>query len=95
MPCDTQVCCGAQIFSHLDEFVPDGVTNDTNRVVNAELLHDAAAMAGGGLEADAQLPGDLFGRQPFGDQAEHDCFAGGQAVQRLCCGCWVGNRSPY
>ena len=55
-------------FSGLDYAPSNRVTDEAGGLVDAQLLHDPRAVSLGGLDADVQQSGDLFGALPFGDQ---------------------------
>src|SRR5215831_14148274 len=57
--------------SVFDQAATYRVAHQADRVVDPELGHQARAMGLGRLGADAKGRGDLFGGEPFGDQAEH------------------------
>jgi len=56
------------------------VTGEAGDVVNAKFVHHLLAMFLNGLDADAQLGGDLLVRAAFGDQLQHFGFAGREVV---------------
>src|SRR6266566_71514 len=76
--------------SHLGSHptLADRVADQVRRVVNVELLHQAATMEFGGFHADVQHFGDLLGRFPFSDELQDLAFPGGEMRARAAVIVW-------
>src|ERR1035441_1622586 len=62
---------GGLDYLWFDEARADGVAHHAGGLVDAELFQDPAAVRVGGLVADAQLRGGLFGGLAVGDEHQH------------------------
>src|SRR5207249_10145370 len=58
------------------------LADEVRRVVNVELLHQAATVEFGGFHADVQHFGDLLGRFPFSHELQDLAFPGGEMRDR-------------
>src|SRR5262249_57173810 len=64
----------------LDESFPDGVGDQARRVVNVELVHEVSSVRLGGLDADAEEPGDFFRGPTFGHELQDLPLARGEMI---------------
>lgn len=60
----------------------DGVTHQLDNGAELELAEEMGPMGFDRLAAHSQLAGYLFGRMPFGDQAQGFGFAAGEGLVR-------------
>src|SRR6266566_4074957 len=66
-----------------DDALGDGIARQARDVVDAQPVHESLAMSLDGLDAEAQLGGDLLVGFAFGDQLQDFGLAWGQQIGSL------------
>ena len=82
------ILLGFESYLGGDPALADRVADEVRRVVNVELLHQAATVEFRGFHANMQNFGDLLGRFPFSDELQYLAFPRGEMRARAALIVW-------